>query len=81
MFIDYLTLIMINMVAGTAILAYYLWRGMDQPDQRPFAAAFAGVGLLALILGLQLIFPWPFPGRFLSRISGGSGKATSASAG
>ena len=44
MFIDYLTLIMINMVAGTAILAYYLWRGMDQPDQRPFAAAFAGVG-------------------------------------
>ncbi len=64
MFIDYLTLIMINMVAGTAILAYYLWRGMDQPDQRPFAAAFAGVGLLALILGLQLSFTWPLPGSY-----------------
>lgn len=30
MFIDYLTLIMINMVAGTFILAYYLWRGITK---------------------------------------------------
>jgi putative membrane protein len=64
MFIDYLTLTMINMVAGTAILAYYIWRGMDQPDHRPFAAAFAGVGLLALVLGLQLSFTWPLPGSY-----------------
>jgi len=64
MFIDYLTLIMINMVAGTAILAYYLWRGLDEADHRPYAAAFAGVGLLALVLGLQLSFTWPLPGSY-----------------
>ena len=64
MFIDYLTLIMINMVAGTALLAYYLWRGIDEADQRPYAAAFFGVGLLALITGLHLSFNWPLPGSY-----------------
>ena len=64
MFIDYLTLIMINMVAGTVILAYYLWKGIDEPNQRPYAPAFAGVGLLALILGLQLSTSWPLPGSY-----------------
>lgn len=64
MFIDYLTLIMINMVAGTALLAYYLWKGMDEADQRPYAAAFFGVGLLSLITGLHLSFTWPLPGSY-----------------
>jgi uncharacterized membrane protein len=39
MFIDYLTLIMIKMVAGTVILAYYLCKGIEEKDQRPYAAA------------------------------------------
>jgi putative membrane protein len=64
MFIDYLTLIMINMVAGTVLLAYYLWKGLDEPDQRPYASAFAGVGFLALFLGLQLSLTWPLPGSY-----------------
>ena len=64
MFIDYLTLVMINLVAGTAILAYYLWRGLDDADQRPYAAAFFGVGLVALITGLHLSFTWPLPGSY-----------------
>ncbi len=64
MFIDYLTLVMINMVAGTALLAYYLWRGIDEKDQRPYAAAFFGVGLLSLITGLELSFTWPLPGSY-----------------
>ena len=64
MFIDYLTLIMINMVAGTALLAYYIFTGMDAPDQKGFAAGFGIVGLLALILGLTLSFTWPLPGSY-----------------
>ena len=47
MFIDYLTLIMINLVAGTALLAYYIYAGMDAKDQRPYAAGFGVVGLRA----------------------------------
>lgn len=64
MFIDYLTMVMINMVAGTFLLAYYLWKGMDDADQRPYAAAFFGVGLLSLVTGLHLSFNWPLPGAY-----------------
>ena len=64
MFIDYLTVIMINLVAGSALLAYYLWRGIDEQDQRPYAAAFFGVGLLSLVTGLHLSFNWPLPGSY-----------------
>jgi putative membrane protein len=64
MFIDYLTLIMINLVAGTALLAYYIAFGMDSKDQRPYAAGFGIVGLLGLILGLVLSFTWPLPGSY-----------------
>lgn len=64
MFIDYLTLVMINTVAGTFLLAYYLWKGMDDLDQRPYAAAFFGVGLISIITGLHLSFTWPLPGSY-----------------
>ncbi|HEY3310424.1 MAG TPA: DUF981 domain-containing protein [Anaerolineales bacterium] len=64
MFIDYLTLIMVNMIAGTSLLAYYLWKGLDEKDQRPYAAPFGAVGLLALILGVQMATSWPLPGSY-----------------
>ena len=64
MFIDFLTLVMINLVAGTALLAFYLWRGIDEQDQRPYAAAFFVTGLVSLITGLQISFTWPLPGSY-----------------
>ncbi len=64
MFIDYLTIIMINLVAGTALLAYYLYTGVEAEDQRPFAAGFGIVGLLGVVLGLVLTFTWPLPGSY-----------------
>lgn len=64
MFIDFLTLIMINLVAGFAILAYYVWKGLKAEDQRPYSAVFTLVGLLALIMGLRLAFSWPLPGSY-----------------
>jgi putative membrane protein len=64
MFIDFLTLVMINLVAGSVLLAYYLWKGIDEQDQRPYAAAFFITGLVGLVTGLQLSFTWPLPGSF-----------------
>jgi len=64
MFIDYLTLVMINLVAGSVLLAYYLWKGLDEKDQRPYAAAFFVVGLVGVVTGFQLAFTWPLPGSF-----------------
>jgi putative membrane protein len=64
MFIDFLTLVMINLIAGTVLLAFYLWKGVDEKDQRPYAAGFFATGLLGLITGLQLEFTWPLPGSY-----------------
>ncbi len=64
MFIDFLTLVMINLVAGTVLLAFYLWRGIDEKDQRAYAAAFFMVGIVSLITGLQISFTWPLPGSY-----------------
>ena len=64
MFIDFLTTVMINLVAGSVLLAYYLWKGIDEKDQRPYAAAFFIVGLVGLVTGLELAFTWPLPGSF-----------------
>lgn len=64
MFIDFLTLVMINLVAGTVLLAYFLWKGLDAEDQKPYAAAFGLTGLLSLTLGLRLAFTWPLPGSY-----------------
>jgi putative membrane protein len=64
MFIDFLTLIMINLVAGTVLLAFYLWKGIDEKDKRPYASAFFATGLLSVITGLQMAFTWPLPGSY-----------------
>lgn len=64
MFIDYLTIIMINLVAGTALLAHYIYKGITAEDQRAYAAGFGMVGLIGVILGLVLTFTWPLPGSY-----------------
>jgi putative membrane protein len=64
MFIDFLTLVIINLVAGLVILAWYLFKGIDLEDQKPWSAAFMGVGLLAFITGLYISFTWPLPGAY-----------------
>lgn len=62
MFVDYLTLIMVNLVAGTALLAYFVWTGLK--PNKGLVAGFGIVGLLALVLGLHLTFTWPLPGSY-----------------
>ena len=64
MFIDFLTLVMINLVAGTVLLAWYLWKGIDEKDQRAYAPAFLVIGLLGVITGLEISFTWPLPGAY-----------------
>lgn len=64
MFIDYLTLLLINMVAGLITLAIYIFRGLDDPIQQRWAPAFAMPGILALIGGLHLALTWPLPGPY-----------------
>lgn len=62
MFVNYLTLIMINLVAGMALLAYFVATGLK--PNKGLASGFGIVGLMGLLLGLYMIFNWPLPGSY-----------------
>ena len=64
MFVDYLTLLLINMIAGLATLVIYVVKGLDDPNQSKWAPAFALPGLIALVIGLHLALTWPLPGPY-----------------
>lgn len=64
MFIDYLPLLLINMAAGLFILACYVYKGIDDQDQRPWGPAFGMVGIVALLNGLHMTWTWPLPGSY-----------------
>jgi putative membrane protein len=48
MFIDYITLTLINMVAGLFILAHYVYKGLDSPNQKLWVPGFGVTGAIAL---------------------------------
>jgi putative membrane protein len=64
MFIDYITLMLINMVAGLFILAFYVYRGLDDSNQKRWIPGFGMTGGIALATGLHMIWTWPIPGSF-----------------
>jgi putative membrane protein len=64
MFIDYITLMLINMVAGLLLLAYYVYEGIDSPRQQKWIPGFGVVGAIALTTGLHMVFTWPVIGSF-----------------
>lgn len=64
MFIDYITLMLINMVAGLFLLAYYVYQGLDSPHQKQWIPGFGMTGGIALATGLHMIWTWPIAGSF-----------------
>lgn len=63
-FVDYVTLLLVNMAAGYFILAGYLFRGLDEDDQQKWAPAFGVTGVVALVFGGLMTVTWPLPGPF-----------------
>jgi len=61
MFIDYVTLMLINMAAGLFVLALFLIRDIDRENNRFWAPAFALPGMIAVICGFAMTFSWPLP--------------------
>jgi len=64
MFINYISLMLINMVAGLFILAYYVYSGIDGTDRTRWIPGFGMSGAIALTTGLHMIFTWSLPGSF-----------------
>ena len=62
--IDYVTLLLTNMSAGLVVLACFLWRGLDRPDNRNWAPAFGISGLVATVAGFAMTLTWPIPKPF-----------------
>lgn len=61
MFIDYVTLMLINMAAGLVTLAWFLWSDVDNPNTGKWAPAFAIPGVVGVICGFAMSFTWPLP--------------------
>ncbi|MBD1873358.1 DUF981 domain-containing protein [Nodosilinea sp. FACHB-131] len=64
MFIDYITLMLINMVAGLVLLADFVYRGLDGANLKRWIPGFGLVGAIALVTGLHMVLTWPVPGSF-----------------
>jgi putative membrane protein len=64
MFIDYVTLMLINLAAGLALLAAYVYFGLGSSNQRRWIPGFGVVGGIALVTGLHMTFTWPIIGSF-----------------
>ncbi len=64
MFIDYITLMLINMVAGLVLLADFVYRGLDGANLKRWIPGFGLVGAIALVTGLHMTLTWPVPGSF-----------------
>jgi putative membrane protein len=60
-FIDYVSLMLINMTAGLFILALFLLKDIDRENNRFWAPAFALPGMIAVICGFAMTFSWPLP--------------------
>ena len=65
-FIDYVTLLLINMTGGLFVLAHFLVKGLGAPDRRPWAPALAIPGVVGLVNGLHMTWTWPLPGAYNS---------------
>lgn len=57
--IDYVTLMLANMIAGLLVLAAFLFWGLERPNQRAWAPAFGITGLVATVCGLVMALTWP----------------------
>ena len=64
MFIDYITLMLINMVAGLVVLAAFLVWGLEKKDISSWAPAFAIIGIVAIGFGTHMTLTWPIPGAY-----------------
>ncbi|MEC4814161.1 MAG: DUF981 domain-containing protein [Scytonema sp. PMC 1069.18] len=64
MFINYITLMLINLVAGLFLLAGFVYYGLGRDNQKRWVPGFGITGAIALVTGLHMIFTWPVIGSY-----------------
>jgi len=61
MFIDFVTLMLVNMAAGLVVLAFFVAFAVHKDDRRAWSSPFAITGLIASICGFVMTFTLPLP--------------------
>jgi len=64
MFINYITLMLINMTAGLVLLAAFVYQGFDYSRSKRWIPGFGMTGAIALATGLPMIWTWPVRSSF-----------------
>ena len=59
MFIDYITLMLISMVGGLVVLAFYVLLGVGKEENQGWGIALTVPGLVGLLTGLHMSLTWP----------------------
>ncbi len=70
MYIDYITLMLINMAGGLAVLGLYVLLGVDKEQGKTWGVALMMAGVVGLVTGLCMSMTWPIPD--LSAVEEGS---------
>ncbi len=63
MFIDFLALMLVNLVIGLVLLAVYVVFFLDGDGKR-IAPGFLVPGIILPVSGFRMIFTWPLPGSY-----------------
>ena len=63
MFIDFLTLMLLNMAVALVLFALYMFFFFEK-DAKKMVPGFLIVGAVALVTGFRMVFTWPLPGSF-----------------
>jgi len=69
MFIDYVSLLLLNAMAGHFLLAYYVYSGLDDANQTKWAPGFLMVGVISVVFGGIMAVTWPLPGPYSNAYS------------
>ena len=63
MFVDWLTLLLVNMMVALVLHALFMGFWIDK-DAKKVIPGFLLVGAIALIAGFRMVFTWPLPGPY-----------------
>lgn len=59
--VDYITVMLANMLGALLLLAAFVVCGIGREDRRAWAPPFLVTGLIALVTGLHMTITWPIP--------------------
>lgn len=64
MFQDFIAVMLINLAAGLALLAHYIYVNPEKGTRKSWAAGFFATGFLGLLTSFAMIVMWPLPGSY-----------------